>query len=161
MICKMSDQVDEASVCLLSVQEELHTMHNKNKLKSWSKNWWLHIESLVPDSSNSIANTLELLQSCSKPSLYFYWPDDWKYVMKSHGYSSINMSTVTLLLSPWFKVSCKCTPDTYMTSLMEFVWEPQQKYTSWFLRILLPSLPSDNTGVILGLCQANERRLTL
>ena len=29
-----------------------------------------HIDGLVQDCSNSIANALELLQSCSKPSIY-------------------------------------------------------------------------------------------
>ena len=30
-----------------------------------------HIDGLVQDCSNSIANTLEWLQSCTKPSIYF------------------------------------------------------------------------------------------
>ena len=30
---------------------------------------WLHIDDLVQDCSNSIANALELLQSCTKPSI--------------------------------------------------------------------------------------------
>ena len=41
--------------------------------------WWFHKEcrkchfdGLVQDSSNSIANALELLQSCTKPSIYIY-----------------------------------------------------------------------------------------
>ena len=31
----------------------------------------IHINGLVQDCSNSIANALELLQSCTKPSIYF------------------------------------------------------------------------------------------
>ena len=30
----------------------------------------MHIDGLVQDCSNSIANALELLQSCTKPSIY-------------------------------------------------------------------------------------------
>ena len=30
----------------------------------------MHVDGLVQDCSNSIANTLELLQSCTKPSMY-------------------------------------------------------------------------------------------
>ena len=33
------------------------------------KNERMHIDGLVPDCSNSIANALELLQSCTKPSM--------------------------------------------------------------------------------------------
>ena len=32
-----------------------------------------YIYGLVQDCSNSIANALELLQSCTKPSIYFQW----------------------------------------------------------------------------------------
>ena len=33
--------------------------------------YWYHIDGLVQDCSNSIANALELLQSCTKPSILF------------------------------------------------------------------------------------------
>ena len=32
--------------------------------------WWIHIDSLAQDCSNSIASAMELLQSCTKPSIY-------------------------------------------------------------------------------------------
>ena len=33
---------------------------------------WKYLDGLVQDCSNSIANALELLQSCTKPSIYTY-----------------------------------------------------------------------------------------
>ena len=36
--------------------------------KKRKRNWYIH--GLVQDYSNSIANALELLQSCAKPSIY-------------------------------------------------------------------------------------------
>ena len=36
---------------------------------TWNYSWIKHINGLVQDCSNSIANALELLQSCSKPSI--------------------------------------------------------------------------------------------
>ena len=62
--------------------------HNNNKQQVWSKFWdpklnswpahqqeWgnIQINSLVQDCCNSIANALELLQSCTKPSIFFSW----------------------------------------------------------------------------------------
>ena len=38
----------------------------------WWVAWFDHIDGLVQDSRNSIVNTLELLQSCTKPSLYLF-----------------------------------------------------------------------------------------
>ena len=35
--------------------------------------WYQYINGLVQDCSNSIANALELLQSCTKPSIWFPW----------------------------------------------------------------------------------------
>ena len=42
--------------------------------------WWCHIDGLVQECSNSIANALELLQSCTKPSMWC--PSSWSAVVK-------------------------------------------------------------------------------
>ena len=36
----------------------------------------IYINGLVQDCGNSIANTLELLQSCTKPMIYVFWIND-------------------------------------------------------------------------------------
>ena len=38
---------------------------------------WYHINVLVQDCSNSIANALELLQSCTKPSIWSVFAENW------------------------------------------------------------------------------------
>ena len=43
--------------------------NDKQNLRPWYD--WLYIDGLVQDCCNSIANALELLQSCTKPSIYW------------------------------------------------------------------------------------------
>ena len=53
-----------------------------------------YIDGLVPDCSNSITNALELLQSCTKPSISFLNTDgtgNWNF---SHGRHTHLFSTV-------------------------------------------------------------------
>ena len=47
--------------------------HRASHVECVSMSWCYHIDRLVQDCSNSIANALELLQSCAKPSIYMYW----------------------------------------------------------------------------------------
>ena len=63
-----------------------------------------HIYGLAQDSSNSIANTLELLQSWTKPSKYFqqvdtYWNQfcSWSLLFQSHGWGHSSETES----SPW------------------------------------------------------------
>ena len=51
----------------------------KSLVVVWETSHQFRLDGLVHDCSNSIANTLELLQSCTKPSLWVLniWYLDW------------------------------------------------------------------------------------
>ena len=67
--------------------------------------WWCHMDGLVQDCSNSIANALELLQSCTKPSMWC--PSPWSAVVKAHcvldGTMSITPTNVDKMTNYTFK----------------------------------------------------------
>ena len=42
-----------------------------------------HFDGLVQDCRNSIASALELLQSCTKPSIYFYLKEAFQFTVGS------------------------------------------------------------------------------
>ena len=47
-------------------------------IKLWQLHVWVYIDGLVQDCSNSIADALELLQSCTKPSIWYIEHDSIK-----------------------------------------------------------------------------------
>ena len=66
--------------------------------------YWLHFEGLVQDCSNSIANALELLQSCTKPLICYsnkqYSLDEIVTI------SSENLNEMVYLASQWLLSLC-------------------------------------------------------
>ena len=82
-----------------------------------------NIDGLVQDCSNSIANALELLQSCTKPSNYIF------YVF-SEKYSITDMSILPLLFDTGCQVDYLVIPQRYM------------KQSSWWASLTLCNISS-------------------
>ena len=56
----------------LSGQWSLRLVNRVSITSDVLHNFQVYVEGLVQDCSNSIANALELLQSCTEPSMYFF-----------------------------------------------------------------------------------------
>ena len=75
----------------------------------------MHFDVLVQDCSNSIANALELLQSCTKPSMYpmtsllYIWVNAQKQTNRSNIKCRNNLSCVDQYKAP----NSKYTGDKY------------------------------------------------
>ena len=76
-------------------------------LKWIVKSLWHHIDGLAQDCSNSIAKALELLQSCTKPSIWCHW-----------SWSSL----------PQVMACCLMTLSHYQNQCWLFYWVFTQKY---------------------------------
>ena len=55
---------------LVHVNKGIHVTKGKSRIQN--KAWPHHIDGSVQDCSNSSALAMELLQSCTKPSMYLY-----------------------------------------------------------------------------------------
>ena len=55
---------------LTDKKNRVHYVNHRSENLTLKKSNWVHIDDLVRDCSISIANALEILQSCTKPSIY-------------------------------------------------------------------------------------------
>ena len=94
----ISHQVPKQLFCIMSLKITLKLLPylpGADELRFIICCYWViqHINGLVQDCSNSSANALELLQSCTKPSVSFWlcWqlPPVWGYHMNTNSIRSV------------------------------------------------------------------------
>ena len=101
-----------------------------------------NINGLSQDCSNSIANALELLQSCTKPSIYYMFPQINSAQNSSSSFVCVHLAFISIVLADaLWSVSARPSADTvlmfslvariYRCFFLIFVWRDNIFHNGW------------------------------